>query len=56
MSKNSNYKHSGEDSSRIITDIKDAQGDTPESWAVDWENFKCAMILGEKYCFEFCCF
>lgn len=27
--------------------MKDSQGDTPESWAVDWENFKCAMILGK---------
>ena len=33
--------------SGAIPDVQDSQGDTPESWALDWENFKCAMILGE---------
>jgi ankyrin repeat protein len=32
--------------SGAIPDVQDSQGDTPESWALDWENFKCAMILG----------
>jgi ankyrin repeat protein len=34
--------------SGAIPDVQDSQGDTPESWALDWENFKCAMILGKN--------
>jgi hypothetical protein len=34
--------------SGAIPDVQDSQGDTPESWALDWENFKCAMILGKS--------
>ena len=30
-----------------IPDALDKQGDTAESWALEWENYKCAMILGE---------
>ena len=28
-------------------DVTDKQGDTPESWALEWENYKCAMILAD---------
>ena len=28
-------------------DLKDWQGDTAESWALDWENYKCAMLLAD---------
>ena len=31
-------------------DLKDWQGDTAESWALDWENYKCAMLLDEACC------
>ena len=34
--------------SGALPDVLDAQGDTPESWALEWENFKCAMILSKK--------
>ena len=27
--------------------VTDNQGDTPESWALEWENYKCAMILAD---------
>ena len=33
--------------SGAVPDVLDSQGDTPESWALEWENFKCAMILSE---------
>ena len=28
-------------------DVKDWQGDTAETWALDWENYKCAMLLAD---------
>ena len=30
-----------------VPDAKDKQGETPETWAVEWENYKCAMILAD---------
>ena len=27
--------------------LKDWQGDTAETWALDWENYKCAMLLAD---------
>ena len=27
--------------------VEDWQGDTAESWALDWENYKCAMLLAD---------
>ncbi|XP_040565115.1 uncharacterized protein [Lepeophtheirus salmonis] len=32
---------------RAIPNIKDNQGDTPETWALEWENYKCAMVISE---------
>ena len=30
-------------------DVKDWQGDTAETWALDWENYKCAMLFMSLY-------
>ena len=39
--------------SGAVPDVLDSQGDTPESWALEWENFKCAMILSEDILYGF---
>ena len=30
-----------------VPDVKDRQGDTPETWALEWENYKSAMLLAD---------
>ena len=34
-------------SAGAVPDARDRQGDTPETWALEWENYKSAMLLAD---------